>query len=199
MADHALDPFIDQEIQLFREGPLTLPRFKISEMELSVRFVLNGLVTGMYQRENRMSGDIINQVSCGHRVGSLPYRSDIAGQIDIRDDTLTSIQPDGHKELHIPALSVTSVLMDLIQAVAPVLAFQNAAFIMTEYPAQLMAGRIQQPDIKSLPRPSPGRPCTKVPVHHAEIIGTVPPSLRVDIHTADGAHVRIILVTFQQL
>ena len=199
MADQALDPFVGQMIQFLRKGPSLLPGFKIPEMELPVRFELNGFVRGMHKRQNGPGGHIVDDVSRGHGVGCFTHGADIAGQVDIGNDSLAPMEPDGHEELHVPAFPVTSVLMDFIQAVTPILSFQKTAFIMTECPAQLMAGRIQQPDIESLPHPFPSRPRTKVPVHHAEIVRTVSPPLRIDVHAANGTYGRIVFISVQQL
>ena len=123
MADQTLHPFVDQIIQFLCVGPSLLPRFKIAKMELPVRFELNGFVRRMHKRQNGAGGHIVDDVSRRHGVGCFTYGSDVAGQIDIRNDAFPSIQPDGHEELHIPALSITSVLMDFIQAVTPILTF----------------------------------------------------------------------------
>ena len=135
MADQAFNPFVNQIVYFLGVRPIPLPWLKIPEMELTVRFELDSFVRGVNKRQNRLGRHIVDDVSRRHGVSRFSYGANVAGQIDIRNDSLPPIEPDRHEELHVPAFAVATVLMDFIQPVAPILPFQNSAFIITKCPA----------------------------------------------------------------
>ncbi len=167
-------------------GPTASCGFEVAEMERAVGLALDGVVGRMDKGKDGIGGNTVDDVALFGRVGGVDHHADIGGEVDIGDDALAVMEPDGHKELHIPAGVAHAVFVHLVEAVAPVLALENAAAVLAQGTGEGATGDGEKTQVEIVPHPTPRSPRAEIAVHHGEVVALGVGTLLVDVHAADG-------------
>lgn len=179
--------------------PIATRRLKIAKVELAVGPTLYLGGGRMVEREYGAGGDIVDDVALPRGMRGIDHCADVGRQVDIGDNAFAMIQPDGDEELHVPAGIAHTIAMDLVKTVAPIEPLEDAAAVAAQRTRQGAARHGEMPQVEMFPCPPPRCPCTKVAVHHGEIVTIGGGTLAVHIHTADSHDRRIVCIALQQL
>ncbi len=190
---------VDKMIKDMAFGPVATCGFEVAEMEGAVGLALDGVVGRMYEGKDGIGGDAVDDVALFGRVGGVDHHAYIGGEVDIGDDALAVMEPDGHKELHIPAGVAHAVFVHFVEAVAPVLALKNAAAVLAQGTGKGAAGDGEKTQVEIVPRPTPRSPRAEIAVHHGEVVAFGVGTLLVDVHAADGHDGGVVGIALQQL
>ena len=88
---------VDKMIKDMAFGPVAACGFEVAEMEGAVGLSLDGVVGRMYEGKDGIGGDAVDDVALFGRVGGVDHHAYIGGEVDIGDDALAVMEPDGHK------------------------------------------------------------------------------------------------------
>ena len=86
----------------------------------------------MDEGEDRLGGNVVDDVSLSRWVGGVDNGAYVGREVDIGDYPFPVMEPDGHEKLHVPAGVADTVFVHFVKAVAPVFPFKDAASVASQ-------------------------------------------------------------------